>query len=293
MDRVPVLLDTDIGGDIDDAVCLAYLLRQPRCELLGVTTVSGQPGMRAMMVDAMCREAGVEVPIHAGTDDPLVVEPRQTEVPQARALARWRHARVFPHDTAIPFMAEMIRSRPGEVTLLTIGPLTNAALLFEAEPDVAGQLDQLVMMCGMFGEVEGRKEEWNALLDPHALAAVYRAGVPRVTTVGYDVTFKVRMDASEFRERFKGGLLDTVASFAEVWFESRKKVTFHDPLAGAVIFEPDICTYGSGTVTVETEAADALGRTTLAEREGGSHRVATDVDVKRFFDHYFDVVRAG
>ena len=67
-DRIPVLLDTDIGSDIDDAVCLAYLLRQPRCELLGVTTVSGrEPRLRASLADGICRAAGRDdVPIHSG-----------------------------------------------------------------------------------------------------------------------------------------------------------------------------------------------------------------------------------
>ena len=67
--RIPLLFDTDIGSDIDDAVCLAYLLRQPRCELLGVTTVSGQPRARAALADAVCQAAGRrDIPIHAGSE---------------------------------------------------------------------------------------------------------------------------------------------------------------------------------------------------------------------------------
>ena len=57
-----ILLDTDIGSDIDDAVCLAYLLANPACELLGITTVSGEPERRAMLASAQCRVAGREVP---------------------------------------------------------------------------------------------------------------------------------------------------------------------------------------------------------------------------------------
>ena len=59
-EMIPILLDTDIGSDIDDAVCLAYLLKQPKCELVGVTTVSGEAQKRAMLVDAICRAAGRE-----------------------------------------------------------------------------------------------------------------------------------------------------------------------------------------------------------------------------------------
>lgn len=58
-----ILLDTDIGGDIDDAVCLAYLLQEPKCELIGITTVCGEPERRAAVADAICRAAGKEVPV--------------------------------------------------------------------------------------------------------------------------------------------------------------------------------------------------------------------------------------
>ncbi|GAJ11222.1 unnamed protein product, partial [marine sediment metagenome] len=59
--KVPILLDTDIGSDIDDAICLAYLLAQKDSNLLGITTVSGEPERRAMIASAICRNAGEEV----------------------------------------------------------------------------------------------------------------------------------------------------------------------------------------------------------------------------------------
>ncbi len=54
------LLDTDIGGDIDDAICLAYLLKEPQCDLIGITTVCGEPEKRAAVADAVCRTVGKE-----------------------------------------------------------------------------------------------------------------------------------------------------------------------------------------------------------------------------------------
>lgn len=68
--RRPVILDTDIGSDIDDALCLAYLLRQPRCEFVGITTVTGEAQQRAMLADAVCRAAGREdIPITAASSN--------------------------------------------------------------------------------------------------------------------------------------------------------------------------------------------------------------------------------
>ena len=69
-DRIPVILDTDIGSDIDDAVCLAYLLRQQRCELLGVTTVSGETSQRAALAQVICEAADrSDVPIFVPVEE--------------------------------------------------------------------------------------------------------------------------------------------------------------------------------------------------------------------------------
>ena len=87
-----ILLDTDIGSDIDDAVCLAYLLRQPRCELIGITTVSGRPRERAALADAVCRAAGrTDIPIHAGCSEGILRGTVQPECPQASILPRFAH----------------------------------------------------------------------------------------------------------------------------------------------------------------------------------------------------------
>ena len=62
--RKKILLDTDIGSDIDDCLALAYLLKEPDCEILGITTVSGEADKRAAMVDAICRNVGItDMPI--------------------------------------------------------------------------------------------------------------------------------------------------------------------------------------------------------------------------------------
>ena len=131
---VKILLDTDIGGDIDDAFALAYLLAEPECELLGVTTVSGAPLVRAQIVSSICRHAGREVPIVPGTERPLLGPQRQPDVPQAEALPRWPHDETFGAQTAIDFMRIVIRADPGEVVLIAIGPLTNVALLCAVDP---------------------------------------------------------------------------------------------------------------------------------------------------------------
>lgn len=287
-DRVPLLLDTDIGSDIDDAVCLTYLLAEPRCELLGVTTVTGQPQARAMLADAICRAAGRDdVPIRSGCDVPLLYEQKQPEAPQAEVLPRWPHAEAFEPYEAVDFLRQTIRARPGEITLLTVGPLTNVGLLFAVDPEVPGMLKRLVMMGGYY--FADGKAEWNTSGDPIASALVFGAQMPELVAYGLDVTLKCTLPADECRRRFRGGPFEVVRDMAEVFFRRSDAICFHDPLAAACAFEPEICTYRTGRVTMELEAKATYGVTLFEQADEGPHRVAADVDAARFFDRYFEV----
>ena len=291
--HIPVLLDTDIGSDIDDALCLAYLLAQPRCELLGVTTVSGEARRRAMLADALCQAAGrPDIPIHSGAECPLLIPQRQTEATQYQAIADFPHRRDFAPNSAVEFLRQSIHSRPGEITLLAIGPLTNIGLLFATDPEIPRLLKRLVLMGGVFTTqlAHSRRCEWNTLLDPHAAAIVYQAPVAEHLSIGLDVTMQCRMKADECRARLRGGALEVAAAMAEVWFRQVQEITFHDPLAGAVIFEPNLCGYADGCVEVELTSPRLLGMTHWEiSTTRAPHRIALDVDVDGFFNHYFDI----
>jgi purine nucleosidase len=291
MDRpVPVLFDTDIGSDIDDAVALAYLLAQPRCELLGITTVTGEVGKRSALADALCQAAGREdVPIHSGAEEVLLYGPGQPLVPQYEAIVRKPHRADFPASTAVDFLRRTIRGRPGEITLLSVGPLTNIALLFAIDPEIHQMLGQLVSMAGIFFN-PSRGAEWNCSVDPVATAMVYGARLRRHLSVGLDVTTRCRMPAEEVRSRFKEPPLDLVKEIAEVWFRDRREITFHDPLAAALVFRPEICELAQGEVKVDPGPGGKAGTTRFACGDGmGSHEVARTVNPEAFFREFFGV----
>lgn len=299
MDRIPVLLDTDIGSDIDDAVCLAYLLDQPRCEMLGITTVSGQPRLRAALADAVCRAAGRgEVPIHAGVEHGLlsgaVVQPN---VPQAPVLERWsaRRPEDFPAHTAIEFLRRTIEARPGEIVLLGIGPMTNLALLFATYPHLPGLLRGVMLMCGIFRTWwHSGHLEWNALCDPAATAIAYRPAIASHRSVPIDVTMRCQLPGPEAIARFQacGGAMGLVADMTGFWGGGRKTVTFHDPLAAVAIFKPELCQWTRGRVAVELDSKRLAGHTHLDPAADGPHEVALEVDPAAFFEEYFAVVGA-
>jgi inosine-uridine nucleoside N-ribohydrolase len=291
-----LLLDTDIGSDIDDAVCLAYLLANPECELLGITTVSGEGQKRAQMASAQCKAAGRDVPIYVGREEPLMPGLAwQPKCPQADALPRWPHETGFPTGQAVEFMRQVIHAHPGEVTLLAIGPLTNVAALFAADAEIPSLLKGLVLMCGVFtNRLAGVGPlEWNAMLDPAATSIVYRQKPPVFRSIGLDVTCQVTLPAAEVRQRFQHPLLRPVLDFAEVWFQHVEKITFHDPLAATTIFDSEICTFERGRVDVELASPRLLGMTHWAADVTGPHEVALQVNPQRFFDHYFSFFERG
>jgi purine nucleosidase len=287
-----ILLDTDIGTDVDDAVALAYLLSHPDCELLGITTVTGEAEKRASLASVLCRAAGRDIPIYPGADHPMQGPQRQPLAQQAAALPRWEHQTDFPKGQAIDFLAHTIRLHPGEVTLLTIGPLTNAGLLFSQYPDVPELLAGLVMMGGNFDETgpEGGRIEWNVAGDPLASEITYNAPIRLHRSLGLNVTQKVMMSAEEVRKTYTAPLMGPVLDMAEIWFAGFYPfITYHDPLAAAAIFEPELCGYEKGTVKIDTK--DKPGKTLWEPGDTGTpHQVAMTVDAKRYFEHFFNVV---
>ncbi|HEY4248858.1 MAG TPA: nucleoside hydrolase [Lacunisphaera sp.] len=286
-----MLFDTDIGSDIDDAIALTYLLAQPQCDLLGITTVSGEPVKRAEMASAICRIAGrPDIPIFPGAAEPLVGAQRQPLVPQYAAMGGHSHETKFPEGEAIEFMRRTIRANPGEITLLAVGPMTNVALLFRTDPEIPRLLKEVVLMCGKFGakKISWGEMEWNATCDPEATAIVYRSAPPMLRSYGLDVTIQVTMPREEVAKRFsRDPRLRLVLDFAQVWFAKQDKIYFHDPLAAVNVFVPGICGMERGTVTVDLKDGPEKGRTLWQPGTGDHQEVASTVDAARFFAEYF------
>ena len=288
-----ILLDTDIGNDIDDSVCIAYLLRQKQCELLGITTVTGEPVVRAQLASALLLAAGRgDIPIYPGADVPLFTPQKQSSPHQARYLPQWPHETEFKKGEAIEFMRRTIRAYPGEVTLLAIGPLTNIALLFAVDPEIPLLLKRLVVMCGVFNYSFNNAPcltEWNARCDPFATTIVYGVPVKTMVSVGLDVTTHVTLEKDEICSSFDRDILKVVLAFSGITDNTRQSITFHDPLAAAVIFNKGLCGFERGNVEVETGSSRIEGLTFFTPDENGNDEVALSVDRDMYFEHFFSV----
>jgi purine nucleosidase len=288
--KIPLLLDTDPGSDIDDAVAISYLLRQPRCEFLGITTVSGDVNKRAGIADALCKSMNrTDIPIHAGASTPLWIGPGQPNVPHYAALGDTPHRTDFKPNAAVDFLRKTIRGRPGEITLMTIGPLTNIAVLFSIDPEIPSLLKGIVSMAGQFFSKESNLE-WNCFVDPLATKIFYQSRPKSHISYGLDVTLKCTMRSDEVQKRFTPNPLPLVRKMADVWFIHAKEMTFHDPLVAASIFHPELCEYEDGEIQITVDPdAGKTGNTIFKPGASGRHRVAKTVKPSDFFEKYFSV----
>ncbi len=283
-DRIPILLDTDPGTDIDDALAIAYLLAKPECELVGITTVTGDTKKRAAIAEVLCNAVGrADIPIVAGHSGPMAHGPGQTWLAQYDKISHLPHRLDREPNSAVKFLQETIRSRPGEITLLTIGPMTNIGLLFAMDPEIPSLLKNYVAMAGAFNVNNGW--ETNCVVDPISTKIVSHSHRQSLKWVPLDVTTKCVMQKPDVEMLFQGPLLSLAAQMAEAWFESVDHITFHDPLAAVSLFLPEVIEYTPGTVHVEPEK----GLTSFEPGEGPDE-VALKVQPEVLFDEFFDTL---
>ena len=220
-----VLLDTDIGGDIDDAICLAYLLKEPQCDLIGITTVCGEPEKRAAVADAICRAAGKQIPIVAGLDTTLQPIPVYPTPDGAEALKFWPH-NTYEKADAPGFLYQKIKEHPHEIVLIAIGNMTNIAALFTAHPDASGLLKGLYVMNGYFGKepLPDPYFNWNSWADPLASKIVFSAETAVHRAVPLEVTDQLTIESEQAEILFPSNieLMKSVFSFGNAWLESSK-----------------------------------------------------------------------
>jgi hypothetical protein len=148
---IPILLDTDIGNDIDDVFALALVLTSPELELRGITTVGSNPQTRALMVCRILNAIGRhEIPVVAGPPPQpgaaLDNQAKYLDTPADPALPE--KSKPAQDLDAVEFLYRRLKQEPGKLTLVAIGPLTNVARLLTEHPDCKAWIPRIVLMGG-------------------------------------------------------------------------------------------------------------------------------------------------
>ena len=236
-----VILDTDIGDDIDDAFALALVLRSPELHLLGVETAFGDTELRARLVDRYLAALGrTDIPVMAG-----VLGPQTNNFSQA-AYARQSPAR--KHGSAVDFLLKQIHAHPGRITLIAIGPLTNIGAAIQRDPATFMKLKRVVIMGGSVYRGYGDKPtppapEWNILCDPAGAKALFGSGVP-LFVMPLDST-QIHLENQALGAIFAHGspLTDQLTLLYHQWTGGKewRSPTLFDPVAVTYAIRPDLC----------------------------------------------------
>ncbi|MFO7531695.1 MAG: nucleoside hydrolase [Candidatus Limnocylindrales bacterium] len=313
---IPLLIDCDTG--IDDALALLYAAASPEAEIVGVSCVAGNVELADVVRNtlAVLELAGrADVEVAAGAARPIARSLRtaaDTHGPTGLGYAELPDPEGRPCERdAASLIVESARARPGELTLVTLGPLTNVALALEQEPELPRLLRRLVMMVGSYRSPGNTAPtmEWNAGVDPEALAATLagwrltsRGSAPRPVAFGLDVTEHARMTPAHL-ERLAvaaGGAAHPIVRFVSdalrFYFEFHDRYDgfygafIHDALVVATALDPALARTEALAVEVELEGRWTTGETVADWRHAWGRApdvdIAVEVDSDRFFERF-------
>lgn len=301
-----IIFDTDPG--IDDACAILLALASPELSVEGLSIVHGNCSLGQATTNALAvleLANATHIPVAKGCELPLV-QPSllapETHGETGLGYAKLSTPRVKPiSQRGIDFLIEQILRSPGEITLLAIGPLTNVALAIRQEPRVVQALKEIIIMGGAL-RYEGNTTalaEFNTYVDPHAAHIVYHAGIP-TTLVPLDVTYQCILTPGDVNRLLRTDspitkfVADSTRFYMEFHDEYQKieGCVINDPLALALTFAPELCTYQELPVDVDLSGGISMGKTVADFYNYGKKpaniRVALGVRARDFMDLFVE-----
>src|SRR6266849_8364946 len=243
-----IIIDTDIGGDIDDAFAVGLALRSPEYQILGISSAWGDTQLRARLLSRFLKETGrgdIHVAIGIAKHPPGKVD----------VLTQALYAQGGPADhnyaNAVDFILEQIKLHPGEITLIAIGPETNLGAAIDRDAATFRKLKRVVLMGGSvyrgysqfnYGKTHGPDPEWNILCDIQAAQKVFTSGVP-LYVMPLDST-QIKLQELERAEIFKAGtaLTDALLVLYAQWSHGAPQTpTLFDAVVVAYASHPELC----------------------------------------------------
>lgn len=290
---VKLILDTDIGTDVDDAWALALCLGAEEIELLGVTLVHADLEMRSKIALKMLKMAGrLDVPVYKGISNTLTQdgklywpghEGKNTDFSDVEGLAA--------REGAVEYILETVERYPGEVVVCPIGPVTNVAEAIRRNPGTMSKVKRLAIMGSTFnGEGGGvASPEHNCAVDPLATKIVYQSDIP-ATVVGLNVTMQVAIDGKDVQSIEGTSLGDYLARMTYEYFDVRQRdfTHMHDPLAVATQIDPTVVSAIQSSSQVLEDGRVAW----LSTGDSAKKDVCVSVDMDKFKNLLFSKVKS-
>lgn len=297
-----VIIDTDIGDDIDDAFALTFAIHSPELEITGVTTVFRNSLIRAKIAKALLASYGAEdIPVCAGIDIPFIqkfIDRENDRFDSTGRLIPCQYDETVmknyqPDEEWGPdFIIRKVLEYPGKIILIPIGPLTNIAAAIRKEPGIVSKIKKVVLMGGVFHQ---DFPEWNILCDPEAARIVFTSGAD-IYAVGLDVTMKCKLSLEQVKEFEELGSNGSVilSGMMRKWFEHYQFEcpVLHDPLTVGCVIDSSFVTFKEENVLVNLSENDR-GKTQIQSKdkvESSSIHIAEEVDAKNYLSFFKDRV---
>lgn len=297
-DVIPVIIDTDIGDDIDDAFALCLAMKSPELKLLGVTTVFKDTVRRARMAAAILRLGGFgEIPVVPGCGIPIN-NPYKFGQKQDFQEKPWTYIDELDSEyvdmkqDAVGFIIDTIKKSTTPITIITLGALTNIAHVFKQYPKAVDKIDRIVMMGGAYLM---NFMENNIACDPEAAQEVLDSGV-KILGVGIDVTLKCKLDGKCIAklEAHPHPCIKLLMKMRRNW---NHDIYLHDPLAVAAVFKDTLVKTEKRRYAVELSGQYSRSMTVHLSDHNWQYdpsdsnmEVCTDVDSESFIDLYMERV---
>jgi inosine-uridine nucleoside N-ribohydrolase len=240
-----IIIDTDIGDDIDDVFAVGLALSSPEFTILGITSAWGDTELRSRMLDRLLCETGrSDIPVRTGV---------KTATKANFSQEVWAKAgEAHTHADAVDFLLDQSRKNPGEITLIAIAPLTNIGAAIDRDPETFKKLKRVVLMGGSirrgyddFGPLVSRPPdaEYNIAMDPAAAQKLMRSGVP-IYMMPLDST-QLKFDEVErsMLTTVSTPLTDSLQVLTAEWQRVAHQTTptMFDAVAVAYALKPELC----------------------------------------------------
>ena len=276
-----IIIDTDIGTDVDDLWTLAIAVGLNDVDLNAVTVTYGDVGLRARLASLALAGMGVSIPVARGVGDPMSGKEVMWAGFEGVGVSGLDNADSGTDD-AVDLLCALTAADPGNVDVVAIGPLTNIASAIKRDSSFVSNVRQLTIMGGEFNR------EWpehNVSSDVVASRIVFESGIP-LTVMPLDQTLRVMLTEEDLLPITEshpiGGLLADQADRFWSWLQAcipkapRQKSPAHDPCALLTVVEPELFEFTPMSMTVDDQ-----GRTSGKPDARSPINVVTGLDVDR------------
>ncbi|MFN2165735.1 MAG: nucleoside hydrolase [Anaerolineae bacterium] len=305
------LIDTDTASD--DAVALVMAMQHPDVHVEAITVVAGnvpvdQGVQNALYTVELCQQS---IPVHRGMPAPLTRPLQTAQFVHGQDgmgdIGLPLYGRTPASDRAVDVLLDTILQYEGDLTLVTLGPLTNIAVALRKDPSLAQAVSKCIIMGGT-GRGHGNITpvgEYNFWADPEAAKIVFESGMP-IKMVGWDISRTYAMfgpeDRAALREigtplaTFCVDIQATLTQFAKSQ-SGLAGFDLPDPIAMAIALQPEVAVKSdSFYVAIETQSELCRGQSVVDVMRVTGHEPNAEVVVEAsrpmFLQMLYDAVRA-